>query len=373
MLAPVLPIFLTQSLAATGTIVGLVDGVAKALRNIVDGFSGAVSDHLRQRKAFVLGGYALSALAKPLIGVSTFWEGFLAARLLDRLGAGIRSAPRDALIASSVDSREKARAFGLEALGENAGAFLGPLLTLFLLFTLHANIRMVFYLALAPSLIGLLVVALVRERQPTASSGRSTFTLSGLSRSYWNFLVVTATFSVGNSSNSFLILRTQEMGASAEFITILYAVFNLLAALASYPVGLLADKLGRKPTLLSSYIVFLIVYMGFFASKTLDVLVFMFLLYGLYQGTFRAVGKALASDYAPDQLRASAIGWFSTTVGLMQLIASLVAGLLWDKISHESVFLFGCVSSFIGIVALIVVIPSQRPPNVQSEQPKEVP
>jgi MFS family permease len=140
MLAPILPIFLTQTLGANGSVLGLVEGVAQALRNLVDGFSGAVSDHFRQRKAFLLSGYALSTLAKPLMGVSTVWESVLAARLLDRLGAGIRSAPRDALIASSLDSREEARGFGLESLGENAGAFVGPLLTLFLLFALQTDI-----------------------------------------------------------------------------------------------------------------------------------------------------------------------------------------------------------------------------------------
>jgi hypothetical protein len=137
MLVPILPIFLTQSLGATGSVVGLVDGVAQALRNLLDGFSGALSDHFRQRKAFVLTGYALSAIAKPLMGVSTVWQSVLAARLLDRLGAGIRSAPRDALIVSSLDSNEEARGFGLESLGENAGAFVGPLLTLF--FSLHCK------------------------------------------------------------------------------------------------------------------------------------------------------------------------------------------------------------------------------------------
>ena len=136
MLVPVLPIFLTQSLGATGTVVGLVDGVAQALRNFVEGFSGAISDRLRQRRPFVLSGYILSAVAKPLMGVSTIWEAVLGARLLDRLGAGIRAAPRDAMIASSVDRREEARGFGLEGLGEYAGTFAEPLLTVFLLFVL---------------------------------------------------------------------------------------------------------------------------------------------------------------------------------------------------------------------------------------------
>jgi MFS family permease len=144
-----------------------------------------------------------------------------------------------------------------------------------------------------------------------------------------------------------LILRTQELGASPVFLSLFYAGFNLTAALASYPSGMLADKVGRKVTLLGSYVVFFIVYIGFFDFEILNEPVIMFLLYGLYQGTFRSVGKALACDYAPEQLRASAIGWFSATAGLMQLIACLIAGVLWDEVSHKSVFLFGGASSFI--------------------------
>jgi MFS family permease len=373
MLVPILPIFLTQSLGASGAVLGLVDGVAQAVRNLVDGFSGAVSDYLRQRKALVLGGYALSALSKPLMGFSTIWQVFLAARLLDRLGAGVRSAPRDALIASSLNTKERARGFGLEAVGENAGACIGPLLTLFLLFTWQIEIRTVFYIAVVPALLGLFVIAFIRERPPAGGSGRSTFTLSGLSKPYWKLLVVTALFSAGNSSNSFLILRSQEMGTSIVLLSTLYAGFNLVAAVAAYPAGWLADKVGRKLTILSSYIIFFVVYMGFLVLQTAAGLALMFILYGLYQGIFRSVGKALASDYATEQVRASAIGFFSATVGLMQLVASLAAGLLWDRISHESVFIFGCGTSFIGAVALVLVIPSQGPTSGQSVQTGEMP
>jgi hypothetical protein len=200
MLVPVLPIFLTQSLGATGAVVGLVDGVAQALRNFVEGFSGAISDRLRQRKPFVLIGYALSAVAKPLMGVSTLWEGVLGARLLDRLGAGVRAAPRDAMIASSVHHREEARGFGLEALAEYAGAFAGPLLTVFLLFVSQTDIRTVFYVAFAPSLIGFIVVVFVRERSSVINAVRPKFTLKRFSTSYWYFLAVTAVFSVPEGS-----------------------------------------------------------------------------------------------------------------------------------------------------------------------------
>ena len=165
MLYPVLPVFLVQTLKASGSIVGLVDGFAQATQNIVQGFSGALSDKLRRRKPLALLGYALAALAKPLMGMATIWQGLFAARLLDRLGAGTRSAPRDALIASSVDSANRGRAFGLEGLGDNAGAFLGPLLALVLLYWLHVSLRSIFYLAVIPGLLAF-VDGGVREGTP---------------------------------------------------------------------------------------------------------------------------------------------------------------------------------------------------------------
>src|SRR5262245_14049242 len=163
MLYPVLPIFLTQTLHASGSIVGLVDGFAQAMQNIVQGFSGTLSDHLQRRKPVALAGYLLSAVAKPLMGVAPVWPALLAARLLDRVGAGMRSAPRDALVASSVAERDRGRAFGLEGLGDNAGAFLGPLVALALLYVLHLDLRTIFYVAIIPGLLAFLMVLLVTE------------------------------------------------------------------------------------------------------------------------------------------------------------------------------------------------------------------
>ena len=170
MLYPVLPVFLTQTLKATGSIVGLVDGFAQAAQNIVQGFSGALSDKLQKRKSIALAGYLLSAVAKPLMGLSTVWQGLFGARLLDRLGAGTRSAPRDALIASSVDEKDRGRAFGIEGVGDNAGAFLGPLLAVFLLYALHLALRSVFYLALIPGLLAFFMVLLVKEKPAKVAS-----------------------------------------------------------------------------------------------------------------------------------------------------------------------------------------------------------
>ena len=164
MLYPVLPVFLTQTLKASGSVVGLVEGVAGATQNIVQGFSGSLSDKLQRRKPIALVGYLLAAIAKPLMGTATVWQGVLGGRFLDRLGTGARSAPRDALIASSVDEANRGRAFGLEGVGDNAGAFLGPLLAVLLLIVLHLDMRLIFYLAVVPGLLAFLMVALVEER-----------------------------------------------------------------------------------------------------------------------------------------------------------------------------------------------------------------
>ena len=361
MLYPVLPVFLTQTLKASGSIVGLVDGVAQAAQNIVQGFSGALSDKLQKRTFIALAGYLLAAVAKPLMGLSRVWQGVLGARLLDRIGAGTRSAPRDALIASSVDEKNRGRAFGLEGFGDNAGAFLGPLLAVFLLYSLHTGIRTIFYLALIPGLLAFFMVLFVKE-QPVAVAAKSKIDISlrQFPNGYWKYLLVTALFGLGNSSNAFLILRTQDIGASLETTILIYAAFNLVAALISYPAGSLSDTWGRKNILLASFVIFLVAYLGFALTQNIFLVAALFVFYGLYQGMFRAVGKAFASDFVPDHLRASGVGWYSTTVGLLQLVASVVAGLLWDRVGHAAVFYYGAAFAAVGSIGLLLLIPAKH-------------
>ena len=358
MLYPILPVFLTQTLKASGTIVGLVDGVAQAAQNIVQGFSGALSDKLQKRKSVALAGYLMAAAAKPLMGLASSWQGVFGARFLDRLGAGTRSAPRDALIASSVDEKDRGRAFGLEGVGDNAGAFLGPLLAVFLLYSLHIGIRPIFYLALIPGLLAFVLVLLVKERQvAVAAKSKIDISLRQFPKAYWKYLLATALFGIGNSSNAFLILRVHDIGASLERTILIYAGFNLVAALISYPAGSLSDKWGRKNILLASFLIFLIAYLGFALTQNVFLIAALFVFYGLYEGIFRAAGKAYAADFVPEHVRASGIGWYSTTVGLLQLVASVVAGLLWDRIGHTAVFYYGAVFAAVGSVGLFLLVP----------------
>lgn len=359
MLYPVLPIYLTQTLGASGLVVGVIEGLATGAQNLIQGVSGSLSDRLQRRKPIALTGYALAAVAKPLIGLSPAWQGVLGARLLDRLGTGVRSAPRDALIAASADEASRGRAFGLEGVGDNLGAFLGPLITVALLLFLHIELRNIFYFAIIPGFLSFATILLVRERrvmkQATAEIGVGLWRLPG---PYKRYLVATLVFGVGNSSNAFLILKTREFGASLSATILIYAGFNLVAAALSYPAGAMADRLGRRRLLVCAYAIFFATYLGFALAPGLIWAAGLFVLYGAYQGIFRAVGKALVSDLVPDQLHASGIGWYSAAVGLSGMIAGLISGLLWDRVGHASVFVYGATFAAIGGIALMALVPA---------------
>jgi len=300
MLYPILPVYLTQYLKANGSIVGIIEGIATATQNIIQGFSGWLSDKLQQRKPIALVGYFLSAVSKPFIGLANTWQLVLAARFSDRLGAGSRSAPRDALVAESVAPKDRGKAFGLEGIGDNMGAFLGPLITVILFFSLRFNIHTIFYLAVIPGLIAFFMVVMVKEKKlGVGAKAKIDLRIRQFPREYWKYLLVTGLFGLGNSSNAFLILEVREKGISLLNTILIYSFYNLVAALISYPAGSLSDKYGRKPVLLISFMIFFISYAGFAFSSNIFLIGFLFIAYGLFQGIFRATGKSFASDFVP--------------------------------------------------------------------------
>jgi MFS family permease len=361
MLYPVLPLFLTQELGATMGQVGVIEGIAQAIQNVVQGLSGAVSDKLERRKPVALAGYLLAALAKPLIGMAGSWTGVLGARALDRLGAGTRSAPRDALVAASVADADRGKAFGLEGLGDNLGACLGPLLTITLLGAAHVSLRSIFLVSLVPGLLAAATLLFVREsRSAPPAKAKLDLEVTRLPGNYWKVLVATALFGIGNSSNSFLVVRTKALGASLTVTIVIYAAFNLVAALASYPAGHLSDRFGRKKVLLVAFVVFLLVYAGFALTSNLAIIGFLFVLYGVYQGAFRVAGKALATDFVPPELRATGVGWYTATIGVTGLFASVVGGQLWTHVGPAATFVFGAASALTGSLALSFLVPSSR-------------
>lgn len=357
MLYPILPIFLTQTLGASVGIVGLIEGVATATQNIVQGFSGYLSDRFKKRKQVALIGYLTAAISKPLMGIGAIWQTVFAGRFLDRFGTGTRSAPRDALIASSANPENRGKAFGLEGIGDNAGAFLGPILAILLLFYFQIPIRSIFYLAFIPGLLSVCMILFVKERHtPTTLHRAITFSLKNFSSSYWKYIFVVALIGMGTVSTSFFILRAKNAGIPFPITILVYAFFNLAAALISYPAGTLSDKIGRKKIMFFSLLIFIISYVGFAVSNNLLLLGGLLIAYGAYQGIFRAVGKAYATDLVVPELRASGIGWYSTTVGLTGLLASIIGGQLWTVFGPMATFLYGSVCAVTGIIALIFLL-----------------
>lgn len=355
MLYPVFPIFLTQTLGASAAIVGLIEGVATATQNIVQGFSGLVADTLKNRKAVALVGYFFAALAKPLMGIGTAWPTVFFGRFLDRFATGTRSAPRDALIAGSVTMENRGKAFGLEGIGDHAGAFIGPLIAITLLFWLHAPIRSVFYFAFFPAILATVLLLFVKEHHTTTVS-KVTITVKQFPIAYWKYLAISFLFGLGTISTSFLILQTRQVDMSLLTTIFIYAFFNLTAALLSYPAGFLSDKFGRKTILGIAFILSICVFLGFSMSTNVYVLAIFFIIFGIYQGVFRAVGKAYATDLIPQELRASGIGWYATTIGVASLLASLIGGQLWVLISPRATFLYAAVMTLIGTLSLLFLL-----------------
>lgn len=354
MLYPVIPIFLTTYLGVGGAIVGIVEGVATATQYIQMGVSGYISDRFHNHKTLAVIGYTIAAFSKPLIGLSRVWQGVLGARFLDRLGTGTRSAPRYSLVAQSASEENRGKAFGLEGFGDNLGAFLGPLLAIALLFYFKIEIHEIFYLAFIPGILAVAMVFFVSGKEDGIKAKyKLDLNLKGFPQAYWKYLGVIALFGIGNISSSFMILQTKNVGVPLIITILIYAFFNLVAALASYPAGFLSDKLGRKSVLLVAFTVFLLSLLGFSATRNVFVIAGLFALYGIYQGIFRAVGNAYASDFVPQELRASAIGWFNMTVGITGLIASVTAGQIYDRIGPATVFASAAIFVFLGSSLLL--------------------
>lgn len=376
MLYPLMPIFLTSVLGAPASIVGVIEGAAEATASILKTVSGRIADRTGRRIELVFGGYTLSALAKLLIAISHTWPLVLVARLLDRTGKGFRSAPRDAILADSTDPAVCGAAFGWHRTMDTLGAVVGPLLALVLLSTAGGDLRKVIGLAVVPGLIGALLVLSVsdparRKRYPaivesavdtrSAAEKREPLRWSSIPPRFRLYLVAWLPFVLVNSSDVFLILRAKQLGFTTTAVVLVYTLYNLVYALASLPLGHLSDKLGRLSVLVGGMLVFAAVYVGFaFATETWHVIV-LFAAYGIYIAATDGVGKAFAVDLVPRELRATSIGLLGTVTGIMTLVASALAGLLWDTVGPWAPFAVGAVGALVS-AALFMTLPGLRVP-----------
>jgi len=353
MIYPILPTFLTQTLKAPATVVGLIEGLAVGTASIVSGISGWISDRIRRRKPVAFVGYALTAVSRPMMSLAMIWPVVLSARFADRFGKGIRTAPRDALLAESSSEDQRGRAFGFERAMDSAGAVFGPLVGLALVGWAGLEARKIFLISAIPASVAALMILAVRERRSDIVSGETNIRLSlaGTTREYKRLLIVTAVFGLANSANAFLILRAEQLGLAVGSTMLAYAIYNAVSSISSVPAGAASDRLGRRNLLIVGYAIYAISYAGFALAGAAWLVWPLFAFYGLFPALTDGVSKALAVDTAGKAGRATVIGIYSAVVGVTQIFASYIGGVLWDKVNSTATFYFGAVLA--GTAALL--------------------
>jgi len=362
---PLLPVFLSSVLKVSATSVGAIEGAAESTAAILKLVSGWWSDRVTRRKPMVLWGYGLASLIRPLIGLAQSFGQVLAIRLTDRVGKGIRGAARDALIADSVDPKFRGRAFGFHSAGDNAGAMLGPLIAFALLRWEGFDLRRVFLWTAVPGALAMLVLVLwVREvpRSGAAAKPKADRLEGGMGRRFWGFLGVLVLFTLGNSTDAFLLLRANQLGVAAAFIPIVWAVLNVVKAVTNTPGGILSDRLGRKPLIVAGWLVYALVYFAFARAHAAWQAWALFAAYGLYFGLTEGVQSALVADLVPAARRGAAFGWYNLAIGIAALPASLLFGAVWDRWGSPVAFQMGALIALVAAVGMAVVAPGRSAP-----------
>ena len=355
---PLIPIFLTNVLHAQVAAVGLIEGIAESTASILRIFSGWLSDKFGDRKWITVIGYGLSSISKPLFAISQTWPQVLSIRFADRVGKGIRSAPRDALIADVTPPESRGLSFGFHRAMDTVGAVAGPLLAFWLLKSLHLGFRPIFWLSAIPAVLAVVIlIAFVRGTKPTGQPKQALprIRFNVFSRQFKMFLLVVTLFSLGNSSDVFLILRARNVGISTENILLIYVLFNSVSALMCTHAGDLSDRLGRRNVLLAGFLVFAGVYAGFAVVRNPSAVWGLFAVYGAYAALTAGVQKAFATDLVCASMRGTGLGAYQTLTGVALLPASLIAGFLWDKVSPSAPFYYGAGMALISAFLLIVL------------------
>lgn len=341
MILNLVPLFLSNVLGVSTALIGLIEGIAETTSSVLKAVSGWWSDKIQGRKWLAVAGYGLSAIAKPFLYIVTGWGGVLAVRFTDRVGKGIRTAPRDALIAGSIDDQHRGLAFGLHRAGDTAGAFIGLTIALGVVLASQSNaldlsrdtFRTLVLIGIIPGLLAVLVLAIgAREVASKPKSGEAGVEKTPLSRDFKIFLGIVAIFTLGNSSDGFLVLLAQRRGLNVAEILGMLMTFNLVYTLFSGPLGALSDKVGRRKLILGGWAIYSLIYLLFALTATGWQVWLVYGFYGLYYASVEGTAKALVADLVPKIQHGTAYGIYNATIGLMALPASVLAGVLWQGI-----------------------------------------
>lgn len=350
MVYPLVPLFLTDVLGATKITVGVIEGIAEATASLLKVFSGYLSDRLGKRKLLMAVGYGISAVSRPVIAGASSWTEVMGARFIDRFGKGIRTAPRDAIIADSVENSALGSAFGFHRAMDTIGATIGPALAFALLFMFKDNLRLVFYASTIPALIAVfLIIFFIKEkaRPKERTRGLPSFAIASFNGPFRRYMAVIALFSLANFADAFLILKAQSAGVRKELIIVIYLVYNLVYALSAVPMGMLGDRIGLKKLVAAGLFSYSLIFLGLaFAASSLHMWL-LFPLYGIYKGMSDGTQRAYLATLAPEDSKATAFGVYHTVSGVMLLPASVIAGFLWDSYGPAAAFAYGSALSFI--------------------------
>jgi MFS family permease len=378
MVINILPLFLSNVLGVKTNIIGLIEGVAEASASLIKMISGWLSDKLKTRKWLAVVGYGISAFAKPFFYFANTWGAIAAIRWADRVGKGIRTAPRDALVADSIKEKQRGLAFGFHRAADTLGAVLGLVVAALVVWLTQRStglltadtFKLIVLLSLAPAVLA--VLSLIVGTKDVKTSNTHTLpkiSLKALGKDFLVFMFIVSLFDIGNSSDAFLTLRAQERGVSVLGILIMLIAFNLVYTLISTPAGILSDRVGRKKMIVGGWMVYAVVYLGFGLAQTTWHIYVLYILYGFYYGLTYGTTKAMVADIVPVELRGTAYGTYNGILGILDFPASLLAGILWQGVGRWSgfgpsaPFLFGAATAFLAAILMAGWMPSTKKQN----------
>lgn len=358
MIYPIVPIFLTSVLHTSLPIIGIIEGTAEAVASISKYFFGAVADYFQKRKVFVVWGYTFGAVSKVLIGLAYTWPLVLFARIIDRVGKGLRTAPRDSILLENATPENKGFIFGFHRAFDSLGAVFGPLTALLILYLLKENIRLTFFIAFIPAVLAiLLLVILVKEKRKQVVPLERKFVKINwkmLDSKLKLFLLISFLFSLGNSSDAFLLLYAKYLGLTTTLVVLAYVLYNVSQAVFSTPAGSLADKFGARRIYSGGLLVFAVIYFFFGLTKQTGWLWILFPIYGIYIAATDGVSKSYMSEFITQKESGTYFGAYYTLTAIGAFLASVIGGLLWSKINPSATFYYGSVMSFAAFAVLLL-------------------